>query len=280
MADLCLVGYTYRGYEMAYAFGQARAFGYNGVELRDFCDIDLSSPAGVEEALKKALPLARVNGLAIYSLFYAALPVGRKGERASEEKAFCEVVPILARLGVPLLHTRLSLHTKDGNKEVEAADAREEDYAAVQETLRRIAPLAERHGVRIALEAHMGTIHDTASSLLRIVTTCGSPSLKASLDFANFLITRREEDLIQAIHAFGSHIGYTHIKNLKLFPWGYDWNLPLRLGDINYSRVLQALKTAGYQGPLAIEYCGTGDPDGFAEEDARYLAGLAARIGL
>ncbi len=53
MADLCLVGYTYRGYEMADAFERARAFGYSSVELRDFCDIDLSSPAGVEEAWKR-----------------------------------------------------------------------------------------------------------------------------------------------------------------------------------------------------------------------------------
>ncbi len=280
MAELCLVGYTYRGYEMAYAFERGRAFGYRGVELRDFRDIDLSSPAGVEEALEKAVPLARANGLAIYSLFYAALPVSRSGERVSEEKTFCEIIPILARFGVPLLHTRLSLLARDGSREVETADAREEDYAAVQETLRRMTPSAEQHGVRIALEAHMGTIHDTAASLLRIVTACGSPFLTASLDFANFLIARREEDLAQAVQAFGTHIGYTHIKNVKLFPWGYDWNLPVRLGDINYYRVLHALKATGYRGPLAIEYCGTGDPDGFAEEDARYLAELARRVGI
>src|SRR5581483_1320935 len=67
--------------------------------------------------------------------------------------------------------------------------------------------------------------------------------------------------------AMGNHsgvrprIGYTHCKNVKLSPTGYDWNLPLRYGDINYFRVLQALRSAGYSGPLAIEYCGTGDPD-------------------
>ena len=83
-----------------------------------------------------------------------------------------------------------------------------------------------------------------------------------------------------AVHKFGAKIGYTHIKNLKVFPWGYDWNLPVRLGDINYFRVLHALKAAGYTGPLAIEYCGTGDPDVFAEEDGRYVAELAKRVGM
>jgi sugar phosphate isomerase/epimerase len=280
MADLCLVGYTYRGYEMAYAFERARDFGYRSIELRDFSDIDLSKPHGVELALKKAIPLAERHGLSIYSLFYAALPVSRKKESFAQEKSFCEVLPILAELGVPILHTRLSLASVDGSDEVESAHAREEDYAAVQETLQRVAPQAEQYGVRIALEAHMGTIHDTASSLRRIVSDCGSPFLAACLDFANLLIARREENLIDAIHAFTGFIGYTHIKNVKLFPWGYDWNLPVRLGDINYSRILHALKTAGYGGPLAVEYCGSGDPDVFAEEDASYLAGLAERVGL
>ena len=40
MAELCLVGYTYRGYEMAYALERAQAFGYRGIELRDFSDVD------------------------------------------------------------------------------------------------------------------------------------------------------------------------------------------------------------------------------------------------
>jgi sugar phosphate isomerase/epimerase len=104
----------------------------------------------------------------------------------------------------------------------------------------------------------MGTIHDTAASRWRIVSACPSPCLAAGLDFANLLIGRREEDLVEAARRFGPRLGYTHIKNVKLFPWGYDWNLPVRLGDINYFRVLKALKETGYRGPLAVEYCGTG----------------------
>jgi sugar phosphate isomerase/epimerase len=280
MAELILVGYTYRGYEMAYAFERARAFGYSGVELRDFADIDLTHPDGVARALKEGLPRARASGLGVRSLFYAPLPVSRMSERASEEKEFSRVMALLARFGVPVLHTRLSLYASGEVKEVESAQAQQGDYAAVQETLQRIAPLAEQHGVRIALEAHMGTIHDSAASLLRIVTACASPSVTAGLDFANFLITQPNEDLVKAIRAFGPHTGYTHIKNVKLFPWGYDWNLPVRLGDINYFRVLQTLKETGYRGPLAVEYCGTGDPDVFAEDDARYMTDLARRVGI
>ncbi len=280
MAELCLVGYTYRGYEMAYACAQARAFGYSGIELRDFRDIDLSTPSGVENSLRRAGPLAADRGLTIYSVFYAPLPISREGEREAEERAFGEVIAILANFRVPILHTRLSLRRERREREVVSADARESDYEAVQRTLSRIARLAEKHQVHIALESHMGTIHDTAASQQRIVFACESPYLTASLDFANLLIAHREESLTEAIRACGPRIGYTHIKNVKLLPWGYDWNLPVRWGDINYYPVLQALKEVAYRGPLAVEYCGTGDPDVFAEDDARYLRSLTARVGI
>jgi sugar phosphate isomerase/epimerase len=279
VAELCLVGYTYRGYEMAYACAQARAFGYSGLELRDFRDVDLSTPAGVSDSLRRASRLAADHGLTIFSVFYAPLPVSREGEREEEERAFGEVIAILAEFHVPILHTRLSLRRERGEREVVSAGALESDYEAVKATLSRVARRAEEHGVRLALESHMGTIHDTAASQRRVVFACESPYVTASLDFANLLIAHREESLGEAIRAFGPRIGYTHIKNVKLLPWGYDWNLPVRWGDINYHMVLQTLKEASYRGPLAVEYCGTGDPDVFAEDDANYLRSLLARVG-
>jgi len=280
MAELCLVGYTYRGYDMAYALERAQAFGYRGIELRDFGDVDLSTPAGVAGSLEKAAELAKAYDLAIHSLFYSPLPISRERERLSEEQAFGEVIAILADFRVPVLHTRLSLRQREGTGEVVAAGATESDYEAVWNTLRRVVPIAKKHQVRIAIETHMGTIHDTAASQLRIISGLESECLVASLDFANMLIAYREEALVEAIRAFGGRVGYTHIKNVKLLPVGYDWNLPVRWGDINYYRVLRALKEVSYSGPLAVEYCGTGDPDVFAEDDVRYLTALAARVGI
>lgn len=280
MAKLCMVGYTYRGYEMAHAFDRAKQFGYDGIELRNFSDIDFSTPAGVRSSLSKAVELAADVGLTIISLFYSPLPISRTHEGEREEQTFCQVIETLAEYQVPILHTRLRLKRMKGAGEVVAADATEQDYKAVQAALERVVPIAEAQDVRIALETHMGTIHDTAASQLRIVETIDSPFLVASLDFANMLITYREENLLETIRAFGYRIGYVHAKNLKLTPWGYDWNLPLRWGDINYHRVLEGLKAVSYRGTLAVEYCGTGDPDVFAADDAAYLKSLCEQIGL
>jgi sugar phosphate isomerase/epimerase len=68
------------------------------------------------------------------------------------------------------------------------------------------------------------------------------------------------------------------VKNVKLLAHGYDWNLGVRWGDINYWKVLRALRASGYDGALGVEYCGTGDPDVFVEDDAQYLLRLLSEI--
>jgi sugar phosphate isomerase/epimerase len=274
---LCLVGYTYRGCPVAHAMQRAREFGYQEIELRDFSDVDLSSLAGVRAALEHTTRLSQEHGITIRSLFYAPLPVPRDSKPSAEETAFGEVLAALADFQVPVLHTRLSLRGEDGRETVSAI-AEEADYIAAVEALNRIAPVAERHSVCVAVETHMGTLHDTAAAQLRIISACPSPCICASLDFANMRITNPAERLVEAIHAFGPRIGYVHLKNVKLLPGGYDWNLPLRWGDIDYAQVLPALRETGYEGPLAVEYCGTGDPDVFAADDAAYLKELLERL--
>lgn len=263
---------------MVYALERAKALGYDGIELRDFRDIDISSPAGVAAALARAKEMAKSLGLVVHSLFFPLLMSRAQGGMAAEQ-AFVEVIRILGEHQVPILHTHLGLRRPDGGQ-VTSADAQQEDYDAVRRTLERVIPIAEEQRVCIAVETHMGTIHDTAASQLAIISAQGSDYLTASLDFANMLIARREEVLGEVIRSFGSRIGYVHIKNVKLLSVGYDWNLPVRWGDINYYLVLRALKEAGYRGPLAVEYCGTGDPDVFAADDASYMRELIERLAL
>ena len=279
MADLCLVGYTFRGYDMARALELAARFGYSSVELRDFRDVDLTTPQAAAESLERAACLARARGLCLAAVWYPALPVSRDRERCGEMRVFSDILAVLADYGVPILHTRLSLRRADGGGEVVSAGAYESDYGAVQAALDEAAQVAEQQGVRIALEAHMGYIHDTAASLLRIVSTCGSPFVVGALDFANMLISYPGESLTRVVSEFGRHAGYTHLKNVKLLPQGFDWNVPLRWGDINYRHVLQVLKDSGYSGPLAVEYVGTGDPEIVAEDDAVYLKRLLLESG-
>jgi len=278
--DLYMNGYSYRGYEMGYALRKAREFGYRGVELRSFSDIDISTPETVTRTLERATPLLSDLDLAVCSVWYGPLAVSRADEFLAEEKAFCDVLGVLAQYGVPILHTHLSLLRADGWGEVISAGAVAADYEAVRRALDRVAPVAEREGVKIAIETHMGRIHDSAASLLRILTECPSAHIVACLDYANMLIVNPQESFAEKIQLFGSRIGYTHIKNVKLLPGGYDWNLSVRWGDVNYYRVFEALKKVGYGGACTVEYCGTGDPDVFVADDARYLNELAVRVGM
>jgi sugar phosphate isomerase/epimerase len=121
----------------------------------------------------------------------------------------------------------------------------------------------------------MGTLHDTADAQGRLLDACVSDQITASLDFANLLIENPQEDLAAVIQRFSRRIGYVHMKNVRLRPGAWDWDVPLREGDINYRRLLPILLET-YQGPLGVEYCGSGDPVMVVEDDATYLQDIAS----
>lgn len=137
-----------------------------------------------------------------------------------------------------------------------------------------LADEAERLGVRIAVESHMGTLHDTVAGLDRLLGLCSNKSVQVCLDFANLLVCEPGLDLSECIRHFSGHIGYVHIKNNRGVGAKADWSVPVRMGEIDYRRLLPVLEQH-YDGVLGVEYCGEGDPDWVVADDAKYLLGLA-----
>jgi len=272
--DLCLVGYTYRNYPMEEAFRRASLFGYSLIEVRDFIDINLKTLEGIEDALKKALKMAekyRVSPLIIFR----AINIQRLS--STDEASFLEETETICKLcrnyGVKIWNTRINLI--DGPKNFTEADKSHIDI--VIKLLKKIASIIDKYNLTITIENHMGNIHDSLKGLIHILSAIESDRIKACFDFANFLIVNPSEDLIKAITSHSEFIGYTHIKNVKLYKDRYDWGIPIALGDIDYRRILGKLLEK-YTGALGIEYCGTGDPVYFSEIDARYIRDIINEI--
>jgi len=269
-AKMCLVGYTYRGYETEYVFKKAKEYGFDSVELRDFSDMDLTPIHSLKKSLEKAKELSSKYDVEAPVTF---MPIGN----AYGDKEMLQVLPLLAENDISILHTHI-YSLKSDSRTIVSADASEEDYRNAANMLRTIGDEAEDHNITVAVETHMGTIHDTSSSLIRLLQYADCKVVKASLDFANLLIVNRHENLLATIRRLAGKVGYTHIKNCRFYPWGHDWGVPLQLGEINYFKVLKELVDSGYSGLFATEYCGGGDPDAFASMDAVYLRSLLNRV--
>ena len=139
-------------------------------------------------------------------------------------------------LGAPLL--RITTGGKEGDAAV----------GQVVDALRVVLPSAMAGGVKLAIENHFGLSADP-HTLAEIVTALNSPYVGVCLDLGNF----REGEADEGIRLLAPYAIHVHAKS---FAFGSDGEET----KINYRAAMQALRTAGYDGVLSIEFEGDGSP--------------------
>lgn len=116
------------------------------------------------------------------------------------------------------------------------------------ECIEQCLPRAEELGVVLALENHWG-LSRTPEGLLRIVKALPSPWLGVLADTGNFL-----EDPYDKLAAIAPHAVYVQAKT---YFGGGEWYTL----ELDYRRIAQILRQAGYTGYVGLEMEGKEDPD-------------------
>jgi sugar phosphate isomerase/epimerase len=116
------------------------------------------------------------------------------------------------------------------------------------DTLRTALPVAMASGLKLAIENHWGLSAD-APALVEIVTALNSPCLGVCLDLGNF----RAGEADAGIRVLAPHAIHVHCKSHAFDANGEETK-------INYGAAMQALRSAGYDGVLSIEFEGDGPP--------------------
>jgi sugar phosphate isomerase/epimerase len=127
--------------------------------------------------------------------------------------------------------------------------------------------IAEKHGIRLAVENH---IDFTADEMLWLLTAVDSPYLGINFDTGNFL--RLLDDPIKGMEKLAKYVYATHIKDLKpqkgvaADEWYFFSSTPVGDGIVDNLHLARLLSRAGYQGFLAVEIDFL-HPDYHADED-------------
>ena len=109
--------------------------------------------------------------------------------------------------------------------------------------LRKLAPIAEGHHVRLCLE-NLRYVFNTAQSLLEVIHRVSSPALGICLDTGHLNITQGETQA-HFIHTAGNYLHALHIADNE---GKTDQHMmPFGRGTVDFSEVMQALKEIGYQ---------------------------------
>jgi sugar phosphate isomerase/epimerase len=144
--------------------------------------------------------------------------------------------------------------------------------------------IAEKYGIRMAVENH---IDFTADEMLRLLKAVNSPYLGINFDTGNFL--RLLDDPVKGMEKLAKYVYATHIKDLKpqkgvaADEWCFFASTPVGDGIVDNLQLARLLAAAGYQGFLAVEidflhpdYCG--DEDGSVAKSIRELKRIAAAV--
>jgi hydroxypyruvate isomerase len=160
-----------------------------------------------------------------------------------------DTIPLAERAGVP------NVITMFGNRGGRSDD---DGAAACIEGLRRVAPVAEAHGVTVCVELlnskvdHADYQGDHTAFGVRVIAGVGSPRVKLLYDIYHMQIM--EGDVIRTIRDHIAHIGHFHTGGV---PGRHELD---DTQELNYHAIAGAIADAGFAGYVAHEFEPTREP--------------------
>ncbi len=241
-------------------FEAAQAAGF------DYVEINASKTAALDEAefgqLAARVKAMRIPVAAANVFIPAAIKlVGPEVDKARQEAYVASTLGRLKTLGVSVL-----VLGSGGARRVPDGFSRDEAFAQLVDFCRRIAPVARRNGITIAVEPlrrQETNILNTASEGLALVKAVDRREIRLLVDYYHL---SEEGERAEVLQEAGSLLVHTHIAN----PAGRVY--PLDPGESNYGPFFANLCAIGYTGRLSVE-ASTKD---FAADAPKALAMLRA----
>ncbi len=133
-------------------------------------------------------------------------------------------------------------------------------FQIIHYTLRRVLPVAERHGVHIALEPHQ-KFTVKLKTYQKILGLVDSPYLSANPDTGNVFMSGGDPyEFVEAVAKRVVHVHAKDIGGVVMDERGKVTGVPSGVacgaGVIDWARVIKILKKARFKGVLSVE-CGT-----------------------
>ncbi|MBS1706996.1 MAG: sugar phosphate isomerase/epimerase [Armatimonadetes bacterium] len=241
---------------------EAKRIGADGVELLDFFYKDREKePALIQKALEETgLPVATFS---VAQNFAKPDPLDRKAELGKIEFGVNEAV----RYGAKVV--RVFAGDVAADSPINFDDARN----WIVEGLAEASVYAESNGIKLALENHgkLAGRSDQVKGIIEDVRVrSGVQALGANPDTGNFLLVGQPSH--EAIRDVAKYANMVHFKDFTPAPEGFDGfaygaldgskfiGTAIGEGSVNLAECVAALKSAGFEGWLNVEYEAEEDP--------------------
>jgi sugar phosphate isomerase/epimerase len=223
----------------------AKAFGYQGVELRTHDDGNHISPnISVEEA-KAIGKMFRAKGVPVLSIMgYCRFAYPDPAEVAKNQELMRKLIVIADAMGAQFIRTFAGWFPKDAN--------RDEMTQIVGNALKPLAAEAAKRKVRIALETHDEWCGGKlVMKVAKIVDN--KKGFGIVYDVFNSYHSGIEEwqDTYKKVR---NHIAYCHIKDAYQGLDGKQHYVLMGAGDMPYKKIFKRFRKDGYKGFFSFEW--------------------------
>ena len=133
-------------------------------------------------------------------------------------------------------------------------------FEQARHNLDRVAALARTSGVQACIEMHMGNITPSAGLAHRLVSAFDPAEIGVIFDPGNMVIEGME-NFQMGLELLGPYLSHVHAKNMAWQKSGEEngvarWQrqmVPIKKGQADWTAVVSALKSVGYDGWLSFE---------------------------
>jgi sugar phosphate isomerase/epimerase len=236
-----------------YCIEQAARMGFDGIEL-----LLVQMTSEEKPYLNKLKKLAFHSGLDLMGFStHQGYVFPEKEKRDEEIKKTIHQIELAYELGIPTMRlntgrwrTTKSFDELMANRGIEPVlegYTEEDGFKWVIDSIEQFIQIAEKCGVVIGLENHWG-LGRTAEGVDRIVKAVDSPWLMVTLDTGNFL-----EDPYDQLEMLADQ---TILMQAKTYYGEGKWYTL----DLDYPRIGEIMREAGYKGYVSLEFEGQEDP--------------------
>lgn len=224
------------------AYDKLMAHGFDAVEWFERKDLYFCGEARADQIRRTSEALGIENSY--HAFYYGEWDLGRQeADRAAH--ALRRQVESADRLGARLMTIHMG--------SFDPAVGRETALARVVEAVAKVAPIAHRRDVTIAVENFTVCHGDTAlgertEDFEVLFAKVASPAVGLNLDIGHAHITRNLDELLGR---FGSRLRNIHLHDTD---GATDGHLPPGGGTVDWDRLLAGLKAARYAGPIQFEF--------------------------
>jgi len=249
---------------------EAARLGVSGVELLDFFWRDIAAEMPDVEAALKDTGL-RVGVYSVANDFISA----HESERAAQVHKIRDGVDMAVRFEAKTVRVF--------GGDVSPEFTYEQCLLWIIEGLTDAAHYAYDNGVTLALENH-GRLVGRSDQVEVVLDTVASPALKANPDTGNFLLVHQPSHV--AVAALAARAAMCHFKDFRVVPDAYEGFAYMGIeglkfagtaigeGEVDLADCVTALRRAGFDGWLNIEYEGEEDPITAVARSVEYTRGL------